>query len=372
MKPYISIFLVLGLIVPALVSGCVLTASPARGDITSFLSDPPNDSVVQVGTAVNLYADTYSYIEGREITNMFFFANGGSIGEATVEHDGANHWGGYSAWTPSAIGEYSLQVMAVWRGGSYMSEPVRVCVTDFLIAPGRYTAAFGYEGPCPIPGRDSSARPGPLTFTAIATPDHIAYDPAYGDACPFPVLSFTATVTDPAEDVAFVTVALKFPIGPGTDAHYRPIAGPDWTLILTQAGTFAGDTRIFTGTAGDRFLMENVAIFFGSVGGDVTWTAQVIGRDGSILATDGPHTIPATPCSSALPTPTLIPVSTGTPEGLCPPGTYYAPVTNQCIPIQINPTKSGGPNCSQYTTDTSCNAAPGCSYDYVAKKCKSE
>jgi hypothetical protein len=48
--------------------------------------------------------------------------------------------------------------------------------------------------------------------------------------------------------------------------------------------------------------------------------------------------------------------------------------------IKIPPTKkpgsndnsggSSGTDCSSYTTDSSCNAAPGCSYDYGAKACK--
>jgi hypothetical protein len=38
-----------------------------------------------------------------------------------------------------------------------------------------------------------------------------------------------------------------------------------------------------------------------------------------------------------------------------------------------NSDSSGGSSevdCSSYTTDSSCNAAPGCSYDYGAKACK--
>jgi hypothetical protein len=56
----------------------------------------------------------------------------------------------------------------------------------------------------------------------------------------------------------------------------------------------------------------------------------------------------------------------------CPAGTYFAPVTNRCIAIQIQPTKIGGNSCGAITSDATCNSTPGCAYDYVQKRCKGQ
>jgi hypothetical protein len=150
---------------------------------------------------------------------------------------------------------------------------------------------------------------------------------------------------------------------------------------VSTAGTTRGQlfhaTRTWTPTEPGLYYLQVQAILnLGSpVYGDYSYALRfcVIGDIADIrLCTVGGITPIPYSAPFSFSTPTLTAVPTETPQGLCPPGTYYAPVTNQCIPIQINPTKSGGPNCAQYTTDTSCNAAPGCSYDYVAKKCKSK
>jgi len=353
-----------------LLSGCVLHASAPSPSINAFIYDPPDGSVVQVGDSVSLEGHAYSYIDSRDISHLLFFASGISLGEApTLVHDtaDAHRTTGSLDWTPTSTGEYSLQIMAVKAGSSFMSNAVRVCVIDFLIDPGsRYAAAFGYDGPCMIPDRDTSAIPGTLILTASATPDHLEYDAAYGYACPDPTLSFTATTTDPHEDVAFVTVALNFTIGPGT--------GPDMTFILTPTSTSPSDRTLFSGSV--TYLYGNLVTRFGSTGGNVTWTAQALGRDGSILATDGPYTIPANPCTPVplnsaftLPAPTTTPASAVD----CPSGTYFADVTHKCIPIAI-PTKGkqGGngasTSCSSYQGASACTTN-GCSWDKITSTC---
>ncbi len=70
----------------------------------------------------------------------------------------------------------------------------------------------------------------------------------------------------------------------------------------------------------------------------------MIGRSGEILAQDGPHIIPVGPCELILlyaPIPTEPPVLEPSDEN-CPPGTYYTPVTNRCIDIQIPQGGGGG------------------------------
>jgi hypothetical protein len=150
------------------------------------------------------------------------------------------------------------------------------------------------------------------------------------------------------------------------------------TFILSQTGAFPESTRIFEGTTAPRLTL---GFIFGDVGGSITWTAQAIGRDGAILVTDGPHDIPASPCAPAVPlsapfTPTpaatKIPVPTATwtpsPEN-CPAGTYYSPNINQCIAIQIIPTKPGpAEDCSAFGNKGNCRRN-GCSWDDKAGIC---
>jgi hypothetical protein len=374
MKAVRSIIATLVIVCVLVLSGCVLPTSPPAADFNSYLALPYEGSVFQLGTPIDLYANAISLAEGRGITNLIYYANGSPVGSEAPEYDAAaNEWWAELLWTPPSVGEYSVQVQAVRRGGTYISAPVRVCVIDFPIDSGTYGPAFGYGGPCPIPDRDSSARPGALTFAAEATPDSVSYSPDVSatPSCPYPTISFQATVVDPPEDVALVTVVYSFPYGPGTGPSVPPGTPEVLTIVLTQTASFAGSARIYTGTAG--FVPRESALYFGGVGGDISWTAQAIGRDATLLATDGPHTIPASPCTPA-PLSAPFPALTATPASArdCPAGTFFAETTHKCLPVQIQPTKKGGgsPNCSQYTTDTACNAAPGCSYDYVAKKCK--
>jgi hypothetical protein len=126
-------------------------------------------------------------------------------------------------------------------------------------------------------------------------------------------------------------------------------------------------------------LDSNLLTFFGNIGGDVTWTAQALGRDGSILATDGPHTIPASPCVPAplsapltLAAPTVTLTATPASAADCPSGTYFADVTHKCIPIAI-PTAGKQGNgesgsCSSYQNASACTTN-GCSWDKIKSTC---
>lgn len=200
-----------------------------------------------------------------------------------------------------------------------------------------------------------------------------------------------------------VQVLVPFPPG------YRPYYGPGGLPILNAVVFFANATEIgratiisadSIGTLGDDttaalfeawgtwtppshgvyyIQAQSILMLGGPVNGDYSNSIQIcVIADVSetrMCATDGITPIPfSAPFTFFTPTPTstLIPIPTETPQGLCPPGTYYSSTTNQCIPVQIKPTRSGGSSCSQYTTDTSCNADPSCTYDYVLKKCKSK
>jgi hypothetical protein len=192
---------------------------------------------------------------------------------------------------------------------------------------------------------------------------------------------------DPPEDVAFVMILLSLPPGPGATDAWAGRAAVTTTFILSQTGGFPESTRIFEGTTA---LRPNPGFIFGDAGGIITWTAQAIGRDGAVLVTDGPHEIPASPCAPAVPlsapfTPTPAaaktpptPAVTKTPPATatwtpsaenCPPGTYYSPNINQCIAIEIIPTKPGpAEDCSAFGNKGNCRRN-GCSWDDKAGIC---
>ncbi len=69
----------------------------------------------------------------------------------------------------------------------------------------------------------------------------------------------------------------------------------------------------------------------------------LFGSDGILISEEGPFNI--FPTLYGAPTPTAIATATPASALDCPPGTYFAEVTNRCIPIAIEPTReSGGGN----------------------------
>jgi hypothetical protein len=348
--------------------------------------------VVPVGTELNVDAEATS--DRADISRLDFYADGvwfgGAAGSDLYTSSIPGNVDAEAYWTPPAVGEYMLQASAIRRGGLVVSGPTRVCAVDFAIDPGVEQAAHGYEGPCPIPPRDAEARPGAVTLAADATPTAFSYPPngAVPAGCtPSVNITFQATLVDPPEDVAFVAVFISLPAGPATEAAFRSYASWDSTVILTQIGAYPGSTRIFSGSADPGPTFD----FFGALGGTITWTAKAIGRDGSILVTDGPHTIPATECAPSTPlllpftpapatetlVPTLTPTLTGTPATLtpsaanCPAGTYYAPSSNTCVKIAIPPTAKPTkkpPACKKYSDASSCTSN-GCNWDKGTNTC---
>ncbi|GEM_PF-5572757 len=235
-------------------------------------------------------------------------------------------------------------------------------------------------------------------------------------ACELPVTHryrIAYNFIEPAHMVYMLGTTINFdlqvlvPFPPG----YRPYYGPGGLPILNAVVFFANATEIgratiiradSVGTLGDStraalfeasgtwtpsshgiyyIQAQSILMLGGPVNGDYSNSIQIcVIADISeirMCTTDRitpiPYSAPFT-FSAPTPTQTLIPIPTETPQGLCPPGTYYSSTTNRCIPIQIATAKpgSGGVNCSQYTTDTSCNADPACSYNYVKKKCESK
>jgi hypothetical protein len=210
-------------------------------------------------------------------------------------------------------------------------------------------------------------------MTATASPDNLAF---FATGCPSRVppstISFQAVVTDPADLVAFVIVDYVLSVGGDHDS-----------LSLNRTSSLPTGEKVFTGTTEDLAAWLAFQMVDGSgapVAGEIDWTAYAYGRDGSILATDGPHIISAAPCTPLIifsPQPLIfVPTPTSTPasDRDCPPGTYFAPATSRCIQIQIVPTKpgggesGGGNDCSSYGNASNCTTN-GCSWDKPTSSC---
>lgn len=334
----------------------------------------------QTGLVIPLAEITVSarvFHDGLEVAGIEFFANGESIGEVAPRASSeADYWShGEIAWTPPELGEYMLQAQAdMLEGADVTSEPVRVCVIGFEIEPGTYGEITGYEGPCDVP-RSVRRGPGsgPITLAARAEPDVVIYNEHYESPldCPEvanPSLAFVATVEDPPDDVLFVVVYYSMTHRPASPSAGESRSHP---LVLTFTRLIEPSTEIYAGQT--EPLDITLGNFFGGDGGTISWIARAISRDGRILQEVGPYTIEAMPVCPGT-TPLILPIpATATAtlepsEANCPPGTYYAPVTNQCIAIEI---KSPRPDqkCSDFGTLSSCTAA-GCTWDGQSQSCK--
>lgn len=372
MKRYIT----LGIILCVLLASCTFPVTTSD-DFDIHFGRPATGDVIMLGESMELLANGSS--ASGDVTRVLYFANGSLVGTRPNSY-GSSIVADYS-WTPAEAGLYTLQLAAQRRGATAYSHTVQVCVLPFQIAPDHPsdTYAHGYNGDCTIPDRSGSAAPGDPTMDASANPTTLTYIPDYFDLCPDEtrVVAFNVTVTDPPDSVVFAAIALQ------VDPALASRINSETTLALTQTDAAPPNTKTFSGTLDMHiFLARSLTESATSTGesGNLNWTARAFGRDGAILIESGPFSIPAEPvnCSGESLLPSLEPIivvppaATATPASAqdCPPGTYFAEITHKCIPVQIQPTKSGGGSaCSGITSDTVCNATSGCSFDYNAKKC---
>ena len=360
-------FFILVLLLTAL--ACYVPARSYRGLSIAMISPHTSTYIWPLGQEMTLEA--LGVIDGGGATHITFYASGRVIGSSPVDSsDDKPH--GVISWTPTAAGEYFVQAeMYPPSGASAMSSPVRVCILDIGSSPSDpvWLWGYGYSGPCTVPAEVPvpTGTSTDVNISAMASPVSLGYDSNDCSASvPPATITFNATVDDPSGRAAFVTVRMSSSSA-GTAPYFD-------SLFLAQTGGGPTGTRTFSGTTFDMSIPLNDALSGGP--GTLTWIARAIDRTGHMIAMDGPHDMMVGPCEPPVhpltiesPTPTLITIlPTETPQGLCPPGTYYAPATNRCIPVQILPTKK----CSAFTTDTSCNAQTNCTYNYTLKKCESK
>jgi hypothetical protein len=331
---------ILRIVGSVLLSGCVL-AERSTPTLRVLMSNPPGYAVAGLGETVVLTADTYG---SRVVPSIVFIADGLVVGEVASPRS----WGdGYSAdvsWVPAAAGEYQVQALA----GPAISPAIRICVIDFAIPISDsdwHIDPYGYTGPCPIPAAAAGGVPGAISMGTRASPESIIYSTVSetGETCAgTDAIAFQATVNDPPLNVGLVIVDVSVY---GSAGGRYPGETLSETVVLTPHSTSNPAITIHEGSAGSALHTYFVARFLGDAPGEIEWTARALDRSGAVLLTDGPHTIPAEPCRTvpliAPFSPTQAPTATltATPasEKDCPPGTYFAPATNRCIPIQIVP-----------------------------------
>jgi len=362
-------------------SGCVLPSTLNFPGTSTELGLPSPGSIYSLGQVVNLAAVTRFPLAGPRVEGFTFYSDAREIAVAPIGASGTGSGGsgwatGEATWTPPAVGEYQLQVWARLSNGRLnISSPARICVLDISFH--GYTDSlppYGYTAACEVPSSPVTDPSAAVRLTTTPSPISIGYATETCPAAPPATITFYSTVDDPGNRAAFVLVDMVLNYH---DVGSTTTSGP--ALALTQTSS-VGATKIFSGSSYD-LTSDLGPSTLGPPGiVTITWTARAYDRSGAILVTDGPHDLLAAPCDPPvhpllLATPTLITIlPTNTPASArdCPPGTFFADQTHKCLPIQTLPTKKSGPNCSQYTTDTSCNAAPGCAYDYIAKQCKAK
>ena len=384
MKRSIRVMALAGLLIPLLLSACVLPSTDRYHLHTRFLR-PIDGSVIPVApitlTAVMSTRLVPGFFSSLHVSGMTFFANGVEIGNATTieaDDDASSPepgiiYIGSRSWTPPAPGEYFIQVKATlthlvdYVNGDY-SSAIRLCVVDDSIAPPGSLTYHGYSGVCPLPTRDPSApTTGTIdTVSATVNPSSLGFCPE-PDPNTYPSLLFTVSIQDPADQIELIDVFIK-------DSDSRNAWGDGVALGLTSIGP-SGE-KIFTGTEDLAAEFYRPLSYIGSATflGDLLWLPVARLHSGELLS-ESWHTIPVHRCvpleapfSFATPTP----VSTATPASArdCPSGTFFAEQTHRCIPVQILPTKPGhsGGGCPQYGDPSSCTSN-GCSWDKPSNTC---
>jgi hypothetical protein len=327
------------LLISLLLGGCVFPET-ISDDIEVHFGRPAGGDVIMLGESMQLLANGES--TAGDVSRVQFYVNGAQVG------DRPNAYGAQivveMTWTPPAAGEYTLQ-LAAQRGREHAySAPVKVCVLPFQIAPGHPVDiyAHGYDGDCSIPDRAASAIPGsPSLNRTSPSASSLTYVPNFFDTCPDQtrILQFKIYIDDPHDDVVFAAISLVV-----SPAFFGRISS-EATLALTHLSGVAPNTKLFFGGM-DVHIWLARSLTDPATGegmdGTLNWTVRGFGRDGSTLINEGPFGIPVTPVNcdgsaAALAAPTSTPASALD----CPSGTYFAPVTNRCIAIQMKPDDGG-------------------------------
>ncbi len=321
----------------AVLPACILPTRTLPG-FTIRMVDPENGAIFTLGRSQTLWAEAES--TAGSVTDMYFYANGRLIGEATLERFNETIYTGLFDWSPEETGEFFLQIQAKRSDRTVFSEAIRVCVIEFDIAPNaagflNFPRGFGYEGPCTIeePGLlDATSKF--LEMTIFSTPHILDFVPrdVFCPGARSRVVEFQALLTDPADQISFVTV----------EVFTNPVLVPSTTitrlLILNHTGDEPSGREIYTG---EMDLGGTLASYFqdpagGAISGDLPWSARALSHSGEILIEQS-TSITGMPVDCAgttillpteTPTPSVTPTATTTPtptRTLIPPSPTRRP-----------------------------------------------
>jgi len=299
-------------------SSCSLPERTLPG-VTLFMSSPLDGSVLALGPVHLLAAadiSSTSPFSGYDLGDFIFYANGVTI--ATVPSGGGSRDAVGATWTPTAPGEYLLQASAkIIDGPTATSATIRVCVVETPAGGELYPGIWGYTGHCDTSGLHSEfTEPGPISMHVIAAVGNIYFNPTEATSCTLVRIDYYGFVTDPPDEVYDVMVEYSVADASGAGLNVG-------RLHLARAGGVFPEKEYFS-------LTEDLDDFFRDAGvtgeSEIEWTALAFGYDWALLLTDGPHTIPAHPCTLTSATP---PAET--------PIASRVPVSLRCAPFESMP-----------------------------------
>jgi len=261
-----------------------LTATSAAVQISTVPDAPPTVSITapaagssyKVGTVIPISATA---TDDGTVTEVDFFANGGTIGRATAPPYSIN-------WTPNAGGNYTITAIALDDGGlQTQSAPVQVTVTmDVNITAPAAGASFKLGSTVPVSATAADGANtvlkidfyanGTLVGTATSAPYSINWTPSSGG---------NVTLTAVAKDNAgFVTTSAPIQItvvadAPPTVSVTAPAVGA--ILRLGQAQIVSANAADSDGTIAKVDFYANGSLIGTSTGApySVSWTPSTSG-----------------------------------------------------------------------------------------------
>jgi hypothetical protein len=299
------------LLIGLLLGACSLPTFGTSG-YTSKIIYPPSGGIFSLGSEINVIGGTDYGVSQPPVTSLTFWGNGMRLG-APVSSLETTPYGtnaqtiGRQSWTPPSAGEYQVQVQATISDGRIsISPPVRICVLDFVLPHldlGSDSGSGGYTGPCHLPPAPAfSPQSNTVSIVGQATPASLVFSNTNPICAPSvsPTITFQASANDLGSRIALVTAIY--------DVSVPGVGGGTESIVLNQSSGLTPPTRTFSGTTPNiEGILANLQDASGNaISGDLVWTIHAYGRDGALLASDGPHTIPAAPaiCTGS---PTVMP-----------------------------------------------------------------
>ncbi len=345
----------------------VTVGAPSIARNTIYIFGTPQ--VAPPGTQRTLHVQIYNsqYFDGDTtdhtgVSTVNVSYEGASIGSVSMDPSQPFSQGSLNWTPPSPAGEYSVQA-ATGAGGGAVPQSANVCVENLGVTIGDLEVDDGTTclPPPPPPPPPSTSASFSIILTDVVT---VATNCNYGAT-----IQFNIYVNDPSNQIAYAYVDMNV-ASPSGDYQYG-LPGPNSVYGIGVSFNPEGVRSQLSGSS------------------TVTWTAHVVSYLGQILS-DGPHqltlfsgcilNVPNLPVTLAPPIrrylPTLLPaapldaLATATPASAldCPPATFFAELTHQCLPVQIPSSTPKPKNSNNNNDNTGTGGCPsGTSYVCTGK-----